>query len=255
MAFPPDSAPFSIGVGPPPPPPYDPSPMLAPPPAALLPELAYLAQIDRILIQQKVNYAEMVTNWEMSKDYILKNSMGQQVFTARESGANFLAAQFFGLLRPFDIHIVDNFGREILTVIRPVKCGSCCFPCCLQEVEIQSPPGVPIGYIEQNWHPFWPKFTVTDANRSAQLKIKGPCCDCTCCSDVNFDVLSLDEDTVVGQITKQWAGFLQEGFTDADNFGVSFPMDLDVRVKAVLLGAVFLIDFMYFETNKKRENS
>ena len=59
---------------------------------------------------------------------------------------------------------------------------------------------------------------------------------------------------------------------DANNFGVSFPPDLDVKVrnysvfkgeeiltfssstmqvKATLLGAVFLIDFMYFEKNQK----
>ena len=36
-------------------------------------------------------------------------------------------------------------------------------------------------------------------------------------------------------------------FTDAQNFGLTFPIDLDVKMKAVLLGATFLIDFMYFE--------
>lgn len=30
-------------------------------------------------------------------------------------------------------------------------------------------------------------------------------------------------------------------FTDADYFGITFPMDLDVRMKAVMLGACFLI--------------
>lgn len=30
-------------------------------------------------------------------------------------------------------------------------------------------------------------------------------------------------------------------FTDADFFGITFPMDLDVRMKAVMLGACFLI--------------
>ena len=51
----------------------------------------------------------------------------------------------------------------------------------------------------------------------------------------------------VGKISKQWSGVLKEAFTDADNFGISFPMDLDVKIKATLLGAVFLIDFMFFE--------
>ena len=34
----------------------------------------------------------------------------------------------------------------------------------------------------------------------------------------------------VGMITKQWTGFGKEAFTDADNFGISFPLDLDVKV-------------------------
>lgn len=33
----------------------------------------------------------------------------------------------------------------------------------------------------------------------------------------------------------------KEVFTDADNFGVVFPVDLDVKAKATALGAVFLI--------------
>ena len=34
---------------------------------------------------------------------------------------------------------------------------------------------------------------------------------------------------------------MREAFTDADYFGISFPLDLDVRMKAVMIGACFLI--------------
>jgi hypothetical protein len=54
-------------------------------------------------------------------------------------------------------------------------------------------------------------------------------------------ILSKDGSTEVGKISKKWSGLLREAFTDADNFGISFPMDLDVRMKAVMLGASFLI--------------
>lgn len=56
-----------------------------------------------------------------------------------------------------------------------------------------------------------------------------------------FQVMSADGTRQVGKISKQWSGFVKESFTDADIFGISFPLDLDVRMKAVLLGAVFLI--------------
>uniref|UniRef100_A0A8R1DPY3 Phospholipid scramblase n=1 Tax=Caenorhabditis japonica TaxID=281687 RepID=A0A8R1DPY3_CAEJA len=52
---------------------------------------------------------------------------------------------------------------------------------------------------------------------------------------------------VVGAITKKWGGCCRETFTDADTFAVNFPGDLDVKLKGVLLGATFLIDFMEFE--------
>ena len=48
------------------------------------------------------------------------------------------------------------------------------------------------------------------------------------------------------RLTK-WSGLTLEAFTDADKFGVTFPADWDTSVKAVFLGAVFLIDFAHFE--------
>lgn len=45
----------------------------------------------------------------------------------------------------------------------------------------------------------------------------------------------------VGKISKQWSGFVREYFTAADNFGITFPMDLDVKMKANMVGALFLI--------------
>jgi len=60
--------------------------------------------------------------------------------------------------------------------------------------------------------------------------------------------------TVVGKVTKQWSGVAREAFTDADNFGVNFPMDLDVRIKTVLLAAVFLIVSVLFAQYFQTEN-
>ncbi len=50
-----------------------------------------------------------------------------------------------------------------------------------------------------------------------------------------------DGEQSVGRISKHWSGFLKEALTDTDNFNVQFPQDLDVKMKAVLMGACFLI--------------
>lgn len=49
------------------------------------------------------------------------------------------------------------------------------------------------------------------------------------------------EGNEVGKITREWSGLSKMLLTDADNFSIKFPIDLDVRMKAALLGACFLI--------------
>ena len=61
------------------------------------------------------------------------------------------------------------------------------------------------------------------------------------CALYVVQVNSKDGSTPVGRISKQWTGLVKEVFTDADNFGVTFPMDLDVKIKATTLAATFLI--------------
>ncbi|KAG8228514.1 hypothetical protein J437_LFUL008970 [Ladona fulva] len=67
-------------------------------------------------------------------------------------------------------------------------------------------------------------------------------------------VMSKDGSTQVGKISKQWSGLVREAFTDSDYFGITFPLDLDVRMKAVMLGACFLIDAMFFEKAGNQES-
>jgi len=66
--------------------------------------------------------------------------------------------------------------------------------------------------------------------------VEGPCCPCGCCSEVEFKIMSMDETTEVGKITKQWRGLTREAFTDADTFAIDFPRDIDLPMKATLLG-------------------
>ena len=46
---------------------------------------------------------------------------------------------------------------------------------------------------------------------------------------------------------------MTEMFTDADNFLCTFPPNAPVQAKAVMLSAVFLIDFLFFEEGGANE--
>eukprot|EP00092_Neocalanus_flemingeri_P021971 GFUD01023828.1.p1 GENE.GFUD01023828.1~~GFUD01023828.1.p1 ORF type:complete len:332 (-),score=107.04 GFUD01023828.1:184-1179(-) len=215
------------------------------------PGLEYLAMVDQLLIKQKIEVLEAFTEFETANKYKVLNSLGQEVFTAKED-TDCCSRQCCGPTRPFEMNIMDNQGQDVMLLVRPLRCQACCFPCCLQELEVHSPPGTVIGYVEQEWSIFYPKFVIKDEEGEPVMKIEGPFCVCECSSDVNFVITSEADGNEVGKISKQWSGLGKEIFTDADNFGINFPIDLDVKVKATLLGATFLIDFMYFE---KQQNN
>ncbi|CAG0919456.1 unnamed protein product [Notodromas monacha] len=208
--------------------------------------LEYLTAVDQLLVHQKVELLEAFVGFESKNKYTVKNSLGQKVYYAVED-SDCLTRNCCGPWRPFDMRIMDANKEELIHLNRPLACSSCWFPCCLQKLEVTSPPGTLIGSIEQDWSILFPQFSVKDASGNTILKIEGPLCTFSLCGDVEFTVRSAATNQKVGKISKQWTGLLKEAFTDTDNFGVSFPMDLDVRMKAVMLGAVFLIDFMFFE--------
>ena len=52
---------------------------------------------------------------------------------------------------------------------------------------------------------------------------------------IAFRILTLTfSHSQIGEISKKWTGLGEEMFTDADNFGVSFPEDLDIKVASNL---------------------
>lgn len=226
------------------------------------PGLEYLTQIDQLLVHQQVELFEVFTNWETANRYQVKNSVGQQIYFAHEE-SDVCQRQCCGPSRGFTMHITDNMQQEVIRVTREFKCCAGCCWCadidhCGFEVAVEAPVGQIVGYVRQAQTGWYPYYDILNANREPVLKIHGPCCVCqgACCTwDQNFNVMSLDLANEVGKVSKQWSGFVKEMYTNADNFGVTFPSDLDVKVKATLLGAVFLIDFMFFEQPKNNNNN
>jgi hypothetical protein len=97
--------------------------------------LEYLAQLNQILIKQKVELLEAFTGWETSNKYTVLNVVGQPIFLAKED-SGCCTRQCCGPLRPFDMNIVDNLGNEVIHLTRHLRCDSCLCPCCLQKLEV-----------------------------------------------------------------------------------------------------------------------
>lgn len=217
------------------------------------PGLEYLTSIDQLLVHQKVELLEAFTGFETNNKYTIKNSLGQKVYWAVEEN-DCCTRNCCGPKRPFDMKILDAHRNQVMHLNRPLACDSCWFPCCLQSMEVSSPPGSVVGSVQQNWSLFTPDFSLKNASGEEILKIEGPCCTFSMCGDVEFQIKTMDGQQV-GMISKQWSGLAREVFTDADHFGISFPLDLDVKMKAVCLGAVFLIVSIIFLLFYVRANS
>ena len=56
---------------------------------------------------------------------------------------------------------------------------------------------------------------------------------------------TINEKLTIGKISKYWSGFVSDVFTNADNFGIHVPADLDVTVKAAMIGACFLFKKLF----------
>jgi hypothetical protein len=112
-----------------------------------------------------------LTGFETANKYVVKNTMGQQIYFAAEGASasesrchghvtkcknallsidsDCLTRQCCGSGRPFAMRIVDNSKQEVIHLERPLRCSSCWFPCCLQVLEVQAPPGQIVGYVKQ----------------------------------------------------------------------------------------------------------
>ena len=78
---------------------------------------------------------------------VIENAREGNTVIFSETGC--LTRQCCGPGRPFEMKIFDGMQREVIHLSRPLRMQICCCPCCLQEIEIQSPPGTVIGYVVQ----------------------------------------------------------------------------------------------------------
>jgi hypothetical protein len=118
-----------------------------------------MTQLDQILIKQKKELLEIITDFETANKYKILNSMGQQIYYAKEQ-SGCLTRQFCGPMRGFSMKIEDNFNNEVITMERAEcrcatpwgpaciasLCTCCIFPMwtcnlcedsCMQEIEVR----------------------------------------------------------------------------------------------------------------------
>ncbi|XP_046384266.1 phospholipid scramblase 1-like [Ischnura elegans] len=211
------------------------------------PGLEYLTTIDRITILQRKSMRKIFTGFQTLNIFTLFDASEEVIYRAEEE-SHVLMRCGLGFNRPYYTEIRDTDGNEVIHIYRRFAFSCYCCHCYRQEIEVSLPKGTLIGTVEQEWSLGIPKFIIRDISGDVILRIRGPYITfCWHRSDVDFKVLLEDGKTKIGQISKENRGFTTEKVANADRFGIYFPINLDVRMKAILIAAAFLINSMYFE--------
>lgn len=182
-------------------------------------------------------------------------SIIDQIFSYSYLGSECCCRNCFPRYRDFEMHVMDNQFNEVMHFSRPCRCGGICCCCFNQVLDVFQPPGYHAGRIQEYWPSCLPKFTVTDETGALIYIICGPCCTGPmCCNNIEFEIQTPDGVQEVGKIHRLYTGILRERFTDASMFVIDFPLGCSIKHKAILMGATFLIDFVYYEHDNDDRN-
>ena len=192
-----------------------------------------LSSISSLVVSQQKEWGEILTGFETKNRYAISDVSGSRLYLAVEEAGSTLIRWLLTALRPFTIDVLTEEGQVVLRVMRP-------FRFYFHRAEVVDSLGQSLGVIERRFSVLRRIYSVLDSSGEEVFQLFGPI--------LHPWTFQIKKNGVeYGKITKKWSGLLKEGFTDADNFGVMFPAEWDVKLKALFLGAVFLIDFVHFE--------
>lgn len=209
--------------------------------------LEHLSQIDQLYIKQNIKILDSipcVKNCCKSSDsYKARNNQNQNVYDIAEE------SQFFNRLccrsnRGFKLTLTDTINRNVIVCERDNNCNN--------SILVTSPiTRETFGYIKKNFKCCifnTASFSIQDANQVEIFSLEGVAnsfLTCSCCKNLEYQLCDLNG-TQCGSIIKQYTTCLKESCTNANNFDTTFPIDLDVKLKAVVACATFLLDMHYF---------
>ena len=136
-------------------------------------------------------------------------------------------------------------SHPVMVIERTCNCSF------LESVQVFDGAANLIGSVIQKFK-VWPlcgKFEVSDVEGKINYVIETPRLVTTLCilPEAKF-VIKDTEGNEVGVISKVFGDMTLEAFTDSDKFQVIFPENCDSKMKALLLSAAILFDYIFYES-------
>jgi uncharacterized protein YxjI len=192
-----------------------------------------LVSFNTLIVTQKKEWGEILSGFEARNKYLVTDTNGNAIYAAGERKGSFLLRILLKSRRPFEMDLMSTTGSIILSLSRPFRFYN-------HMIQISDARGRFLGSIERQFSLLKRIYSVLDSIGKEQYELYGPLIH-----PWTFEIRK--NDAVQGKITKKWGGVFKEGFTDADTFSITFPMNCSIEQKALLLCAVLLIDFVHFE--------
>lgn len=137
-------------------------------------------------------------------------------------------------MTPFDVRITTPDGKPIVRITRGISF-------ILSKVKVFDENDTLVGLFKQKFFSIGGKFDVLDDEEKPVCTLKGKW--------TSWDFRFMANETELGHVSKQWAGFGKELFTSADNYMLSISESLapDHPARLLILAAVMCIDMVLKE--------
>merc|ERR1719499_188398 len=236
--------------------------------------MQFLADMNEIVIKQPVRgkelFFEQCLGCEMSNYYeaekVTENGNTktiEKLFVMHEE-SNCCLRQCCGAQRPLVLNAVlpeaDPDSPPMFQILKPYRMDCCCCPSTMcmgrayMEVVVG---GVEVGSIRADCVcDCNTNYSIYDCNDQLLCTLKRFFCHCECSKKVPFHIFDAEGEETGKAISKEFAGWLTELFTDADTFLCEFPDCMQtVERKLLLIGCAMMIEFRHFEEPAGGENA
>jgi len=181
-----------------------------------------------------------------SGDFTLRDAKGDRILTAADEVG--CTAALLGKNRPFDITVCDPAFTELFTLKRPFSCNSLAIPFSLPRLCVSTPSAGVIGQVKMRWRAFDQHLTIHDPRSpsSPVCHVRRRCLPLMTRGDNEFKILDPSGKVQIGKIHSRRTSMSSSMKLPEDRLAVSFPKSLDSRIKATLVGSLFLLRELYF---------
>ena len=190
-----------------------------------------LKGLDSLVVREKREYTSVPATWKVRPSCCLVDVSGEELYYLVPEKGISLGLDVLKASRTFTIYLVNPKGEEVLFFVKKFSLFD-------NKMEVYDGNENLLGSIHKHLGHSKNNFQILDAANRPLYEIEGPA--------EAPEVFHIHKNgVVVGKVSQKWAGIVEKGTFKNNHFGIVFPLGAEVEEKCILVGALFLIDFLF----------